>query len=52
LDLATQVPAMPVYDPPMPMGLLKWMQPKRVTQKGSEEVLPFKVVCIAAGQRE
>ncbi len=27
------VPAMPVYDPPIPVGLLKCMQPKRVAQK-------------------
>ncbi len=28
------------------------MQPKRVAHEGSEGVLPFKVACIAAGQRE
>ncbi len=43
---------MPVDDPPIPMGLLKYMQPKRVAHKHSEGVLPFKVACIAAGQRE
>jgi hypothetical protein len=43
---------MPVYDPPMPVGLLKCMQPKRVAHKHSKGVLPFKVACIVAGQRE
>ena len=43
---------MPVYDPPIPVGLLKCMQPKRVAHERSEGVLPFEVACIAAGQRE
>jgi len=43
---------MPVYDLPIPVGLLKYMQPKRVAHKRSKGVLPFKVAYIAAGQRE
>jgi len=46
------VPAMPVYDPPIPMGVLKCIQPKRVAHEPSKGVLPFKVACIVAGQRE
>ncbi len=34
---------MPVHDPPIPFGLLKCMQPKRVAHERSEGVLPFKV---------
>jgi len=37
------VNAIPVYDPPIPMGLLKCMQPKRVAHENSEGELPFKV---------
>jgi len=43
---------MPVYNPSIPVGLLKCMQPKRVNHEPSKGVLPFKVACIAAGQRE
>ncbi len=43
---------MPVYNPPIPVGLLKCMQPKRAAHERTEGVLPFKVACIAAGQRE
>ncbi len=43
---------MPEDYPPIPMGLVKYMQPKRVAQKHREGVLPFKVAWIAAGQRE
>jgi len=34
---------MPVYDPPIPVGLLKCIKPKRVAHERSEGVLPFKV---------
>jgi len=45
--------AMPVYGPPIPVGLLKCMKPKRVqTHERSEGVRPFEVECNAAGQRE
>jgi len=44
--------AMPEYDLTIPFGMIKFMQPKRVAHKQSKGVLPFKVACIAAGQRE
>jgi len=37
---------MPVYDLPIPVGLLKCMQPKRVANERSEGVLPFKVMVL------
>jgi len=43
---------MSVYDPPIPVALLKCMQPKEVPHESSEGVLPFKVACIAACQME
>jgi len=33
---------MPVYDPPIPVGLLKCMQPKSIAHERREGVLPFK----------
>ena len=48
-----ECPARPVYGLTIPVGLLKCMQPKRVqTHERSKGVQPFKVACIAAGQRE
>jgi len=44
--------AMPECDPTIPFGLIKFMQPKRIAHEHSKGVLPFKVACIAAGQRE
>jgi len=40
---------MPVYGPPIPVGLLKCMQPKRVAHERSEGVLPFNYYLIIRG---